>query len=53
MSKLRYYIRLIRRHRRYDGWRQALRFAWSHKAFWNGCDDSDAPYVHIGRNLDA
>lgn len=49
MKKFRYYLTLVRRHRKYDGWRQGVRFAWSHKAFWNGCEGSDKAYTHIGK----
>jgi len=48
VKKLSYYIKLCRRHKHYLGRRQGLRFAWSHKAFWNGCEGGDEPYTHIG-----
>lgn len=49
MNNLRYQLRLVNRHRRYGGWRQAVSFAVRHWRFWRwGAPPPDEKYTHIG-----
>lgn len=50
MRNLRYQLRLIARHHRYGGKRQALSFALRHWRFWLwGAPPPDETYTHIGK----